>query len=102
MPFNPAIRGSQGAHFDGCSISIGLEAIPGTVFFNGHQVPFHAGDPWGIHIRPTKHCKHHIHTVAGMGNIIVDGRPIAATKFPALSCGIPIFSICQNVLLMPA
>ena len=29
--FNPAVKGTKGGHFDGCSQSTGTEVIPGTV-----------------------------------------------------------------------
>lgn len=100
MAINPAVKPTFGSHFDGCSKSIGLEAISGTVKFDNFS-PFHSDDPWGFHIHKTKHCKHHIHVTRGLGNIIVDGRPLSGTNFPSLSCGIATNSPAVDIILVP-
>ncbi len=98
MLSNPAVLGTKAFHYDGCSPSIGIGAIPGNTFFDG-IVPFHAGDPWGFHMVMSKHCKHHIHTILGAAVAIVDDRPLAVTDFPVLSCGSPMISPAVNVLI---
>ena len=93
-----AVRGTMAFHHDGCSPSIGTMAVTGNTRMN-ELTPFHAGDPWGFHIRKTKHCKHHIHVTGGMFNIKCDKLPIAATDFYGLSCGVPDFSLDFDIEL---
>jgi hypothetical protein len=94
----PATRGTMADHFDGCSPSIGLGAVPGNTRMN-ELTPFHAGDPWGVHIVPSKHCKHPIQTILGAACVIVDDRPLAVTHFPVLSCGVPITPTAPDILI---
>ena len=98
--FNPAVKGTKGGHFDGCSKSTGTEVIPGTVKIYDSW-PFHGGDPWGFHDHKSKHCKHHISTTIGLPHIKLDGRNMLVTQLPGLSCGIPTLSPIHEAIIKP-
>lgn len=95
---NPAVMGTIGTHFDGCSESIGTKALPTGVFFNG-LMPFVAGMPWGKHIVQSKHCKHLIGVAMGCPHVFVDGDELSVTSMPMLTCGAPSLSPVLNVII---